>query len=78
MTSTDVDAGATLTYSISGADAALFTIDSATGVLSFITAPDLESPADVGGDNVYDVTVAVSDGTLTDSQAIAVTVTRCV
>ena len=26
-------------------------------------------------DNVYDVTVQVSDGTLTDTQAIAVTVT---
>ena len=32
--------------------------------------------ADAGADNVYDVTVQVSDGTLTDSQAIAVTVTN--
>ena len=32
--------------------------------------------ADAGADNVYDVTVQVSDGSLTDSQAIAVTVTN--
>ena len=41
----------------------------------FITAPDFEAPTDAGGDNVYDVTVQASDGTLTDTQAIAVTVT---
>jgi hypothetical protein len=52
-----------------------------------ISAPDFESqvrdqpdrrpePVDAGGDNVYDVTVQVSDGQgSTDSQAIAVTVT---
>ena len=34
-----------------------------------------ENPQDAGGNNVYDVTVQVSDGTNTDSQAIAVTVT---
>ncbi|WP_316860904.1 DUF4347 domain-containing protein [uncultured Cohaesibacter sp.] len=67
----------TLTYSISGgADASLFTIDSETGELSFVTAPDYESPTDSGTDNVYEVTVTVSDGNGgTDSQALAVTVT---
>ena len=30
---------------------------------------------DIGGDNIYDVIVQASDGTLTDTQAIAVTVT---
>ena len=78
---TDVNAtdaeGATLTYSIiGGADAALFTIDPNTGVLTFITAPTLGTPGDVGGDNVYDVIVQASDGTASDSQAIAVTVTN--
>ena len=58
-----------------GADAARFTIDAATGALSFVAAPDFEAPADANGDNVYDVIVQVSDGTLTDTQAIAVTVT---
>ena len=77
VTSTDADASATATYSIAGgADAAKFSINSATGVLSFIAAPDYETPGDVGGDNVYDVTVQVSDGTFTDSQALAITVTN--
>ena len=77
VTATDADLPAqTLTYSISGgADAARFTINSATGVLSFASAPDYEAPADAGANNVYNVTVQVSDGTFTDSQAIAVTVT---
>ncbi|MDP2240501.1 MAG: Ig-like domain-containing protein, partial [Burkholderiales bacterium] len=76
VTATDADAGATLTYSISGgADAAKFAINSGTGALTFLVAPDFETPTDVGGDNVYDVTVQVSDGVTTDTQAIAVTVT---
>ncbi|MCB9775997.1 MAG: DUF4347 domain-containing protein [Nitrospiraceae bacterium] len=66
-----------LTYSIvGGVDAALFTIDPATGVLTFITAPDFQAPGDVGADNIYDVIVQVSDGTAVDTQAIAVTVTQ--
>ena len=76
VTATDVDAGTTLTYSIAGgADAARFTINPSTGALSFVVAPDFEAPADAGANNVYDVIVQASDGTLTDSQAIAVTVT---
>ncbi|MBT0964305.1 cadherin repeat domain-containing protein, partial [Denitromonas iodatirespirans] len=42
----------------------------------FNAAPNFEAPTDVGGDNIYDVTVQVSDGTTTDTQAIAVTVTN--
>ncbi|KAB2970690.1 cadherin domain-containing protein [Zoogloea sp.] len=79
VTATDADIPAqTLSYSITGgADAAKFQIDANTGVLSFITAPDFEAPTDVGGNNVYDVTVQVSDsGGSTSSQAIAVTVTN--
>ncbi|MBK7847180.1 MAG: cadherin domain-containing protein [Zoogloea sp.] len=78
VTATDADQPAqTLSYSIiGGADAAKFAINSSTGALSFVSAPDFESPTDAGGDNVYDVTVQVSDGQgSTDSQAIAVTVT---
>jgi len=74
-TASDADAGAVLTYSLSGADAALFSIDPSTGALVFVAAPDFEAPADAGGDNVYDVTVQVSDGVNSDTQAIAVTVT---
>jgi Cadherin-like/Cadherin domain len=65
-----------LTYALAGgADQALFVIDGATGVLSFAAAPVYESPADAGADNVYDVTVQVSDGSLVDTQAIQVRVT---
>ena len=77
VTASDPDAGATLTYSISGgADAAKFSIDAETGALSFIAAPNFEAPTDAGANNVYDVIVQVSDGTLTDTQSIAVTVTN--
>ena len=76
VTSSDVD-GPTATYSISGGvDAGLFTIDSATGALSFITAPNREAPTDSNGDNTYEVTVQISDGAGgSDSQAISVSVT---
>jgi VCBS repeat-containing protein len=68
--------GAGLTYLISGGtDAALFTIDPATGALSFRAAPDHENPLDAGADNIYDVQVRVSDGSLSTTQDIAVTVT---
>ena len=77
VTATDADLPAqTLSFSISGgADATSFTINGSTGVLSFVAAPDFGNPTDAGADNVYDVIVQVSDGGLTDTQAIAVTVT---
>ena len=73
---TDPDAGTTLTYSISGADAALFDINATTGAITFKSSPDYEAPADAGGDNVYDVTVSASDGTNVTSNAVAITVTN--
>ena len=61
VTASDPDAATTFTYAIAGgADAAKFNINSATGALTFATAPDYESPTDVGADNVYNVTVQVS------------------
>ncbi|MGN7738306.1 cadherin domain-containing protein, partial [Ensifer sp. 22564] len=63
ITANDPDAGDTLTYSIvGGADAAQFSVNASTGALSFVAAPDFEAPSDAGADNVYDVTVQVSDG----------------
>lgn len=78
VTASDADTGQALTYSIvGGADAAQFTIDSSTGALSFVTAPNFESPTDAGGNNVYDVTVQVSDGSgAVGTQAISVSVTN--
>lgn len=73
----DLDAGAAVTYSISGGvDKARFTIDAHTGELSFVSLPDFDAPADKDGDNRYFVEVTASDGTWDDTQAITVNVTR--
>lgn len=70
----DVD-GDALSFTITGgADAALFAINEATGALGFVSAPDFEAPDDAGGDNVYDVQIGVSDGDVTTTADIAVTV----
>ena len=42
--------------------------------LTFTTAPDYENPDDADGDNVYAVTVQVSDGDNTDMATLEVTV----
>ncbi|MFH6603151.1 gliding motility-associated C-terminal domain-containing protein [Maribacter algicola] len=61
----DGDGGATdvgITFSlVSGSDNDLFAIDVNTGVLTFISAPDFESPQDDGSDNTYEVTVVATD-----------------
>jgi Ca2+-binding RTX toxin-like protein len=59
----DEDAeGPTLEYQLSGGDdQALFSIDETSGVLSFVSAPDFEAPGDTNGDNIYGVTVSVTD-----------------
>lgn len=65
-----------ITWSISGTDAAQFTINSSTGALAFASAPDYEAPADSGGNNVYDLTVTATNAYGSASQAVAVTVTN--
>ena len=74
MAAADAD-GNTLVYSLSGTDAALFTIDANTGEVSFIAAPDFEVPGDADRDNVYDITVTASDGTNSTNHNVAITVT---
>ncbi|MGL4310539.1 MAG: SdrD B-like domain-containing protein [Paracoccaceae bacterium] len=70
------EGGLGLTYALSGADAALFTLDALTGVLRYATAPDFEHPADANGDNLYALVLTVSDTTgLTDSKEVSVRVT---
>jgi len=71
---TDQDAGSSVTYSLSGNDAAKFSISS-TGVLSFITEPNYEQASDLGSNNVFDVTVSASDGSLTSSVSLAISIT---
>ncbi len=79
VTATDTDTPAqTLTYTKSGADATFFTLNPTSGALSFTSAPNFEAPADSGLNNIYDVTVTVTDSGapgLTDTQAISVIVT---
>ena len=75
-TATDVDAATTLSWSLSGTDAAAFTINSSSGVLTFITAPDFEAPVDSDSNNIYILIVAVSDGSLSDTQTLTITITN--
>jgi hypothetical protein len=75
VSASDAD-GDTLTYSISsGDDSALMSINS-SGVVTFISSPDFELPSDANTDNNYQITVTVSDGSLTDSENFTVTVTN--
>ena len=74
-----VDAdGDTLTYTLSGTDAALFAIDAASGEVTFLSPPDFENPGDANGDNVYEFVISASDGSNTTDQAVSVTVTDIV
>ena len=57
-------------FTLSGADANLFSIPGAGGELTFKIAPDFET----GGDNTYQVTVVANDGTLTASKDVTVNV----
>ena len=64
-----------VTWVLSGADAAAFSIDAATGAVS-LPAQDHEAPADVNKDNVYEATVTATDGSgVTASVSFRVTVT---
>ena len=73
LNATDADAGATLTYSLTGTDANDFSISS-TGWLSFSPATDFEAPTDSDANNTYLVITWVSDGMLSDSQTVTITV----
>ncbi len=61
--------GDAITWSLSGRDQSLFTIDD--GVLAFREPPNYEQPQSKSGDNVYRVTVQAGGGT----HDVAVTVT---
>ena len=70
--------GSTLSYSLSGADAAQFNINSVTGEVTFKNSPDFDLPADQGGNNVYNLLVTVTADTnpvRSTSQNVTVTVT---
>ena len=74
-----VNESATITIN-SGNDSALFTIvisDSTTARIRFLSSPNFEAPTDVGGNNVYDLSVRATDtaGNFTN-QSIAITITN--
>ena len=78
--------GAVDTYMVSGPDAdmAMWTLEGddagqfsiPNGMLMFMTAPDYEMPMDMGGDNMYMVTVKATDGTNMDTHDVTVMVTN--
>lgn len=71
---TDADNMGSISYSISGPDANQFIIDG-NGIVTFVTPPDFEAPADVGGNNVYNIIVNASDGANATLQAVVIAVT---
>ncbi len=77
---TDADTVGTVAYTLGGADGSKFTRDATSGALTFIEAPDFETPAGTGDPdnaNVYVVEVSASDGTnAAATQTITVTVTN--
>jgi predicted outer membrane repeat protein len=74
LNATDAD-GDNLSFSlIAGADRSLFTIDESSGSLSFIEGPNFEIPLDVDGNNIYEITIAVTDGYLSDQATFLLSV----
>lgn len=74
-TASDPD-GNPVTFSLAGgADQARFQI-SAAGALTFVAPPDFEAPADADANNVYLVRIAVSDGSLSATLDLVVSVTN--
>lgn len=65
--------GDQLVFSLSGADADAFVINS-SGALSFRSAPNFELPTDTDKNNIYNIAVTVTDGTAEVSADIGVTV----
>ena len=61
-------------WSLEGEDADDFNISSG-GVLTFRSSPNFESPTDANTDNAYNVTVKASNGSLSDTRSVTVTVT---
>ena len=72
VSATDPD-GDVLSYSISGSDSSKLNIDS-NGTVTFQSTPDYENPVDIGTNNIYDISVSVSDGVLSATQNFTITV----
>ena len=60
----DPQRGTNIRWSVAGTDSGAFVIttdSSGRGVLTFVSPPDFESPADSNGDNVYELAVVATD-----------------
>ena len=69
--------GDEIAFLISGGDDLdLFRIDSNSSILSFMQAPVFSQPKDKDEDNQYELLISVSDGPLSDTQKILVSVTE--
>ena len=78
-TASDPDASSTATWSVETADDGQRFAISSSGALSFRSAPNFEAPSDSGGNNVYEVTVKVTDNgspALSATRNVTVTVTN--
>jgi hypothetical protein len=66
----------------SGADAARFNIsrsETNTAIIKFNVSPDFEAPTDVGGNNVYEITLTATDSAANaGTQSVLITVTDVV
>ena len=63
VVATDADGDTPISYALTGgADQSKFSIDAASGVLTFAAAPDFEAPTDADENNVYEVTVEAASG----------------
>ena len=75
-TSSDAESN-TVTWSIGGADATLFSIDATSGALTFKNPPNFENKQDADANNQYQVTIiATDDGSPPMHSEFAVTVTN--
>lgn len=74
----DVDPNTTLqwVFANSSLDRNRFAINSSTGALSFLVAPDFENPTDTNRDNIYTVNIGLSDGTVLTIQTLSVQITN--
>lgn len=66
-----------ITYALSGADSALFSID-ASAVVTFLSAPDYSSPADADANNIYQITITGTNTHGSDSINVSVQVASLV
>ena len=72
----DADRNTVFTWSVQGADGSAFMIDE-RGALTFSSPPNYEIPGDAGGNNVYAITIVVTDdGGSQGTLDVTVTVTE--